>query len=82
GADGSRIITTKQDYFHPAEKCRVIDTVGAGDAFTACFIMNYLKSIEITEAQANAAAAAAYVCEHKGATIPIPEKFKLNLKGI
>ena len=82
GANGSRIITPKQDYFHPAEKCRVIDTVGAGDAFTACFIMNYLKGIEITEAQANAAAAAAYVCEHKGATIPIPEKFKLNLKGI
>lgn len=82
GADGSKIITPSKEFQCPATKCDVVDTVGAGDSFTACFIMNYLVGVEIGTAQQLASAAAAYVCEHKGATTPIPDKFKLStIKG-
>ncbi|MCM8541993.1 MAG: carbohydrate kinase [Lentisphaeraceae bacterium] len=72
GPQGSDIITATQRLHCPATKCSVVDTVGAGDAFTACFIMNYLKGTEIKEAQQLASNFAAYVCEHSGAIIPIP----------
>lgn len=78
GADGSQILRNKQEFNCPATKSKVVDTVGAGDAFTACFIMNYLEGVEISEAQKMASNTAAYVCEHKGATIPIPENLKLS----
>ena len=45
-------------------------------------IMKYLEGAEISEAQRTASDVAAYVCEHKGATIPIPENLKLStIKG-
>ena len=78
GPEGSQILTGSKEYHCAATKCNIIDTVGAGDSFTACFIMNYLNGVEIGEAQKAASNTAAFVCEHKGATIPIPEKFKLT----
>ena len=76
GAEGSKIITSSKSYEHPAVKCKVIDTVGAGDSFTASFIINYLKGSDISEAQKLASKVAAYVCEHKGATVSIPSELK------
>jgi fructokinase len=80
GADGSRIMK-KGDFFDcPAAPCKIIDTVGAGDSFTACFIINYLNGVDIAPAQKLASRVASYVCEHKGATVEIPEILKPNLK--
>jgi fructokinase len=77
GAEGSRIITAKNTFNYPATLCKIVDTVGAGDSFTASFIINYLNGVEIKVAQELASKVAAYVCSHSGATITIPEEFKL-----
>jgi fructokinase len=71
GDAGSRIISPTQTYDCPAVPCKVVDTVGAGDAFTASFIMGYLTGLDIPTAQQQATRVASYVCAHAGATIKI-----------
>ena len=60
----------------PAAKCKIADTVGAGDSFTAFFIINYMKGMSILESQKKASKVAAYVCAHNGATVQIPKNLK------
>jgi fructokinase len=76
GPKGSRIITSNTVSECPSTKCEIIDTVGAGDSFTAFFIINYLNGMSIPESQKKASNVAAYVCAHNGATVQIPEYLK------
>ena len=76
GPKGSRIITSNTVSECPSTKCEIIDTVGAGDSFTAFFIINYLNGMGIPESQKKASNVAAYVCAHNGATVQIPEYLK------
>jgi fructoselysine 6-kinase len=45
----------------------VVDTLGAGDAFAACFMVNYLNAISIQESLQKAAKFAAETCKYYGA---------------
>jgi fructokinase len=56
----------------PAPKTNVVDTVGAGDAFTAALLVGMLagESMEVVNGRANAIAA--YVCSQPGATPALP----------
>ncbi len=76
GPKGSKIITSNSMSECPAAKCKIVDTVGAGDSFTAFFIINYLKGMSISESQKKASKVAAYVCAHNGATVQIPKDLK------
>ena len=76
GPKGSKIITSNSMSECPAAKCKIVDTVGAGDSFTAFFIINYLKGMSIHESQKKASKVAAYVCAHNGATVQIPKNLK------
>ena len=76
GPKGSKIITSNSMSECPAAKCKIVDTVGAGDSFTAFFIINYLKGMSIHESQKKASKVAAYVCAHNGATVQIPKDLK------
>lgn len=67
GAHGSVVVTSDEVFFQPAGKVQVIDTVGAGDSFTAAFVNAYLQGLPITQAQKLASDTAAIVCSHKGA---------------
>ena len=67
GAQGSVVVTSDEAFFQPAGKVQVIDTVGAGDSFTAAFVNAYLQGLPITQAQKLASDTAAIVCSHKGA---------------
>lgn len=69
GAAGSAIFErTGASSFVPAdENVKVVDTVGAGDAFTAGFVASLLAGKTLREAHLRAAELAAYVCSISGA---------------
>ena len=67
GADGSEVITAGETIPQPAGEAKVVDTVGAGDSFTAAFVVAYLRGDSLTDAQRLASDTAAYVCSCKGA---------------
>ena len=67
GADGSEVITADEVIPLPAREAQVVDTVGAGDSFTAAFVVAYLQGKSLAEAQRLASDTAAYVCSRKGA---------------
>jgi fructokinase len=54
----------------------VVDTVGAGDAFTATLTMGLLNNRSLSEIHALAAKAAQYVCSRAGATPALPEALR------
>lgn len=66
------------DAFHRSKgvKTNVMDTVGAGDSFTAAMTIGLLQNRPIGEIADQAAKVAAYVCSQPGATPPIPNELK------
>ena len=67
GAAGSEVITADAAIPQPAGEAQVVDTVGAGDAFTAAFVVSYLRGASLADAQRQASDTAAYVCSRQGA---------------
>jgi fructokinase len=55
-------------------KIRVVDTVGAGDAFTAGLVVGLLKGLKMETIAKLANDLASYVCGRRGATPPLPAK--------
>jgi fructokinase len=69
GADGAVSI-------RPAEARVIVDTVGAGDAFTAAVVMGLLGGRPLEAMHDHAARLAAFVCGHRGATPQIPAELR------
>jgi len=72
GAHGSRMMTADRDIAHPGCTAKVVDTVGAGDAFTAAVTMGLLRGRELERIQDMANRVAAYVCSQPGAVPVLP----------
>ena len=68
GSHGSMIFVAGQEFFHPGCKVNIIDTVGAGDAFTATVIVGLLSDWPIDTINERANEIAAFVCTQSGAT--------------
>lgn len=64
GADGSSIITPGDVSKLDTPKVNVVDTVGAGDSFTAAFTASILCGDSVREAHAKAVRTSAFVCTH------------------
>jgi fructokinase len=73
GEAGSVVLAGDQTWEQEAIKVDIVDTVGAGDAFTAAFFIQLQQGHEIPDAQAFATKVAAHVCQHQGAITPIPD---------
>lgn len=67
GAEGSEVITADEVIPQAVGQVDVVDTVGAGDAFTAAFVVTYLRGDPLADAQRLASETASYVCSRKGA---------------
>jgi fructokinase len=68
GAEGAEIFTSGLHHRERAPHSRVVDTVGAGDAFTAAMVCLHLEGRPLRECARFANHYAARVCEHQGAT--------------
>ncbi len=72
GPRGALLLTPSSEVDSPAPAVTVVDTVGAGDAFTAALLMELLSGQTLEDAAMKANAAAAYVCTQPGATPTLP----------
>ncbi|MFM8891970.1 MAG: carbohydrate kinase family protein [Planctomycetia bacterium] len=76
GPAGSVLVTGEATSTRPALATRIVDTVGAGDAFTAAVIVGMLRDRPLEAIHDHAARLAAFVCGCRGATPAIPEELR------
>lgn len=75
GSAGSFVYTPDKVLFRDSCKIDVVDTVGAGDSFTASFVASLLNGADIETAHAVAVETSGYVCSQKGA-MPVMPRLK------
>jgi fructokinase len=59
----------------PSRPVQVVDTVGAGDSFTATLVLGLLRKMDLDEINTLANDVARYVCSQAGATPSLPVEF-------
>jgi fructokinase len=75
GPNGSLLFQRDRWSQQPPLPVQVVDTVGAGDAFTAALVMGLLAEMDLDAVHAAAAEVAGYVCTQAGATPALPPQF-------
>jgi fructokinase len=68
GASGSLLCDAESISTHPGVRVQVVDTVGAGDAFTAALALGLLRGKSLGEINHFANQVAAFVCSRAGGT--------------
>jgi len=80
GAHGSLLISRGHCSEHPGFPVKVMDSVGAGDAFTAALVSGLLGGGSLDEINRRANALASYVCSQPGATPRLPEELRRKIQ--
>ena len=73
GADGSRLWSENRWFQEPGRRVEVRDTVGAGDSFTAAYVIGRMKGWSPEKILRTASDVAAFVCTQSGATPDLPD---------
>lgn len=73
GADGAMLVTAQETLEQPGIPTIIKDTVGAGDAFTAAFLLCVLRRDSLSQCLLQACAVASKACTHAGAVPGTPE---------
>ncbi|MBL7115161.1 MAG: carbohydrate kinase [Kiritimatiellae bacterium] len=73
GPKGALMMTPEESNFTVPPDEPVVNTVGAGDSFTAATIMGFLKGRSLEEINKHANELATYVCTQHGAVPELPE---------
>lgn len=76
GPDGATLIAGAEESTSPAPTTTVVDTVGAGDAFTAAVVLDFLAGLPLAEINAHANAVASFVCSQPGAVAALPDRLR------
>jgi fructokinase len=82
GAHGSLLYDGHDWCDLPGLATKVVDTVGAGDSFTAAMAMGLLSGWSIEQLGMFASEVAAYVCSFAGATPPLPEPLRAKFQSV
>lgn len=72
GSAGSRMIAEDREETHFGFPAKVVDTVGAGDAFTATVVAGWLRGMDMDDVQNCANHVASFVCSQPGAVAQLP----------
>ena len=72
GASQSTVFLNDEISVLPTPKVEVVDTVGAGDSFTATFISRLMQGDSLVQAHEKAVKISAYVCTQAGAMPDMP----------
>jgi fructokinase len=71
GPHGSLLTTRESTFGHPGFPIKVVDTVGAGDAFTAGLVHAYLRGASLPQMAEIGNLCGSYVASQPGATPPL-----------
>jgi fructokinase len=77
GARGSILFAEGEWSELPSPPTEVVDTVGAGDSFTAAMTLGLLAKWPLRDIHTRASELAAFVCSQPGATPPLPDRLKV-----
>lgn len=75
GEQGAMLVRDDEVSQLPSGPTDVVDTVGAGDSFTATLVNGLLRRMDLDTINRNAIRVASYVCGQAGATPPLPDDF-------
>ena len=75
GPDGATLIREGEKSIQSGVPCKLVDTVGAGDAFTAALVLGLLNGQDLDEINKSACEVASFVCSQSGATPVLPDRF-------
>jgi fructokinase len=78
GSEGALILSTDEVSDLPGVPTSVVDTIGAGDSFTAAMALAYLHGKSLDEINRYATRVAAYVCGQAGAMPKMPTEFRIS----
>lgn len=79
GINGSYVFHHGNVSFMPTPVVEIVDTVGAGDTFSAVLMGCYLQGASIEDAHRNAVDCAAFVCTQPGAMPEMPPQLKAQI---
>jgi fructokinase len=80
GSRGSLLFSGRIRSEHPGFPADVIDTVGAGDAFTAALAIGLVLQYSLEQINEYANRIASYVCTQAGATPALPEDIEMIMQ--
>ena len=75
GAKGAILIRGDELSEHPGIDIEVVDTVGAGDAYTAALTLGLLAGHNLDAINCHACEVSAFLCSQSGGTPQIPDRF-------
>jgi sugar/nucleoside kinase (ribokinase family) len=82
GADGARAISSDGEHAAPGHRVGVVDSVGAGDAFTAGYLSALLDGLDVPGRLARGNAAGAFAVATRGDWEGLPTRAELDLLGL
>jgi len=78
GGNGSLLVSPESVSDHAGYPAKIVDTIGAGDSFTAATVLGFLQGHALDQINDHANRVAAYVCSCQGAMPALPDEMSLR----